>query len=82
MVGTLMAVGGVGLARPVCQEFHFCRDILEGKITSAINQKLNQSDFMLTNLAAGSQIRQVRKDEEPIDLSKEENVQAFLKDPS
>jgi hypothetical protein len=80
MVKTLETVDGVGFARPVCQEFHFCKDILEGKITGAIDQKLDQNNFGLTNVAAGTQIRQVGKDEEPIDLSKDENVQAFMKD--
>ena len=80
MVNALKAVDGVGLARPVCQEFHFCKDILEGKISSAIEQALDQNDFGLTNIAAGTQMRQVGKDQEPIDLSKKENVEAFQKD--
>jgi 2,4-dienoyl-CoA reductase-like NADH-dependent reductase (Old Yellow Enzyme family) len=80
MVKALETVDGVGFARPVCQEPHFCKDILEGKITGAIDQKLDQNNFGLTNVAAGTQIRQVGKDEEPIDLSKDENVQAFMKD--
>ena len=80
MTEALKTVDGVGFARPVCQEFHFCKDILDGKITGAIDQKLDQDNFGLTSAAAGAQIRQVGKDEEPIDLSKEENVQAFLKD--
>jgi hypothetical protein len=80
MVKALETVDGVGFARPVCQEPHFCKDILEGKIKGAIDQKIDQSNFGLTNVAAGTQIRQVGNDEEPIDLSKEENVQAFLND--
>jgi 2,4-dienoyl-CoA reductase-like NADH-dependent reductase (Old Yellow Enzyme family) len=80
MVEALKTVDGVGFARPVCQEFHFCKDILDGKITGAIDQKLDQNNFGLTNVAAGSQIRQVGKDEEPIDLSKEENVLAVMQD--
>ena len=80
MVGALETVDGVGFARPVCQEFHFCKDILDGKITGAIDQKLDQNNYGLTIVAAGAQIRQVGNDEEPIDLSKEENVEAFLKD--
>jgi hypothetical protein len=80
MVKALETVDGVGFARPVCQEFHFCKDTLEGKITGAIDQKMDQNNFGLTNITAGLQIRQAGKDEEPIDLSKEENVQAFMKD--
>ena len=79
MVKALEVVDGVGIARPVCQEFHFCKDILDGKITGAIDQKLDQQNYGLTYVAAGSQIRQVGQDQAPIDLSKEENVNVFQK---
>ena len=80
MVKALDTVDGCGLARPVCQEPHLCKDILEGKVTGAIDQKLDQQNFGLTNVAAGTQIRQVGKDQEPIDLSKQSNVDLFMKD--
>jgi 2,4-dienoyl-CoA reductase-like NADH-dependent reductase (Old Yellow Enzyme family) len=80
MVHALNSVDGVGLARPVCQEPHLAKDILEGRIDSVIAQKLDQQNFGLTNVAAGTQIRQVGKDQQPIDLSREENVKAFQKD--
>jgi 2,4-dienoyl-CoA reductase-like NADH-dependent reductase (Old Yellow Enzyme family) len=80
MVQALKIVDGVGLARPVCQEFHLCKDILDGKVKGAIEQKIDQDNFGLTNVAAGTQIRQVGKDQNPIDLSKQENVDAFMKD--
>lgn len=80
MVKALESVDGVGLARPVCQEPHLCKDILERKVDSVLDQKLDQQNFGLTNVAAGTQIRQMGKDQEPIDLSKQENVDAFHKD--
>jgi 2,4-dienoyl-CoA reductase-like NADH-dependent reductase (Old Yellow Enzyme family) len=80
MVAALDVVDGVGLARPVCQEPHLCKDILEGKVKGAILQKIDMSDFGLTNVAAGTQIRQVGKDQEPIDLSQDDKVDAFMKD--
>ncbi|CAK4034174.1 probable 12-oxophytodienoate reductase 1 [Lecanosticta acicola] len=80
MVNALNTVDGVGLARPLCQEPHLCKDILEGKVAGAIEQKLDQDNFGITNVAAGTQIRQVGKDQEPIDLSQDENVQAFMAD--
>jgi 2,4-dienoyl-CoA reductase-like NADH-dependent reductase (Old Yellow Enzyme family) len=80
MVKALDTVDGVGLARPVCQEFHLPKDILEGKVTGAIKMKLDENDFGLTNVAAGTQIRQVGKDQEPIDLSDQKNVDGFMKD--
>ncbi|KIX97051.1 uncharacterized protein Z520_07165 [Fonsecaea multimorphosa CBS 102226] len=80
MVSALKSVDGVGLARPVCQEFHLAKDLLDGKVSAAINQKVDQDNFGLTNVIAGSQIRQVGRDQEPIDMSVPENVEAFMKD--
>ena len=80
MVGALKSVNGVGMARPVCQEPHLPADILSGKVKGAIHLGLDENDFGLTNVAAGSQIRQIGEDEEPIDLSEPSNVEAFQKD--
>jgi len=80
MVKALDTVDGVGLGRPATQEPHLPKDILDGKVTGAIEAKLDQDNFGLTNVAAGTQIRQVGKDQEPIDLSKQENVDGFMKD--
>lgn len=80
MVSALKTVDGVGLARPVCQEPRLCKDILSGRVTGAIKMQMDDNDFGITNVAAGTQIRQIGKDQEPIDLSKEENFEAFKKD--
>lgn len=80
MVKALDTVDGVGIARPACQEPHLPNDILNGKVTGAIHLKLDDNDFGLTNVAAGTQIRQVGKDQEPIDLSQQSNVDSFMKD--
>ncbi|KIW15453.1 hypothetical protein PV08_05499 [Exophiala spinifera] len=80
MVEALKTVDGVGLARPVCQEPRLAKDMLEGKVSGAIKQLVNRDDFGLTNVIAGSQIRQIGKDQEPIDMSVKENVEAFMKD--
>lgn len=80
MVSALDTVDGVGLARPVCQEPSLAKDILDGKVKGAIEQKLDQDNFGITNVAAGTQIRQVGKDQRPIDLSDDSNVEAFMKD--
>nr|POE82698.1 nadh-dependent flavin oxidoreductase nada [Quercus suber] len=80
MVAALQSVDGVGLARPVTQEPRLCKDILDGKVKGAIKQLLDENDFGITNVAAGTQIRQVGKDQEPIDLSIEENKNAFMQD--
>ncbi|KAG8526651.1 uncharacterized protein KY384_008080 [Bacidia gigantensis] len=80
MVKALDIVDGVGLARPICQEPRICKDILSGKIKGAIKQRTDDQNFGLTNVAAGSQIRMIGKDQEPIDLSQEANEQALMKD--
>ncbi|KAF7511744.1 hypothetical protein GJ744_003475 [Endocarpon pusillum] len=80
MVKALESVDGVGLARPVCQEPSLAKSMLEGRVASALDQKIDQQDFGLTNLAAGAQMRQVGKDQQPIDLSRQENVDAFYRD--
>ena len=55
MVKALDTVDGVGLARPVCQEPRLCADILSGKVKGAIKQRVDDQNFGLTNVAAGSQ---------------------------
>jgi len=80
MVEALKTVDGVGIARPACQEPHLPRDILDGKVTGAIHLKLDENNFGLTNVAAGTQIRQIGKDQEPIDLSDQKILDGFMKD--
>jgi 2,4-dienoyl-CoA reductase-like NADH-dependent reductase (Old Yellow Enzyme family) len=80
MIKALQTVDGVGLARPVCQEPRIARDLLDGRITGAVEQRCDQDNFGLTNVIAGSQIRQIGKDQEPIDMSDQKNVDAFMED--
>jgi 2,4-dienoyl-CoA reductase-like NADH-dependent reductase (Old Yellow Enzyme family) len=79
MLDALNTVDGVGLGRAAAQEFSLAKFLLSGAISAAVDQKVDQDDFALTNIIAGSQIRQVGKGQEPIDMSREENVQTFLK---
>ncbi|KAI0890837.1 hypothetical protein F4806DRAFT_347314 [Annulohypoxylon nitens] len=78
MVNALNTVDGIGLARPVCNEFDLPKKILERRVNSAI-EYFDENDFELTNLATGTQIRLVGKDKEPLDLSREDHRDAFLK---
>lgn len=80
MVTALDGVDGVGLARPVCQEFDIAKKILNKQVKSAIDQKIDQSNFGLTNFVAGTQIKMVAEDKAPIDMGVQENVDAFMKD--
>lgn len=78
MVEALKTVDGVGLARAACQEPLLCRDILNKKITGVIKSLLDQQNFMLTNVAAGTQIGQIGQGYDPIDLSNQQVVDVFL----
>jgi 2,4-dienoyl-CoA reductase-like NADH-dependent reductase (Old Yellow Enzyme family) len=80
MVDALNTVDGVGLARPVCLEPELPRQIISGEVHAAIEQLTDDNDFGTTNVAAGTQIRQLGKDQQPIDLSNEDNLKAFQKD--
>lgn len=55
MVDALNTVDGVGLARPVTNEFDLPKKIIEGKVSSAIDTLLDEQDFGTTNVAAGTQ---------------------------
>jgi len=80
MVNSVKTVDGVGLARPLCQEPRLCADILAGKVKGAIKILVDDNDFGVTNVVAGTQIRQLGKDQEPMDMSNKENFEAFQKD--
>ena len=77
IVKALQIVDSVGLARPLCQKSRLCVEILAGNFKGAIMQHPDQSNYALTNIVAGTQMRQIGKDEEPIDLGKEGNQMAF-----
>lgn len=55
MVRALESVDGVSLARPVTHEFNLPKKILDGKVKAAIQYGLDEQDFGITNVAAGTQ---------------------------
>ena len=79
MVNAVSTVDGVGLARPACQEPRLPKDILEGKVKGAIKMRFDENDFGIRLIAAGTHIQQIGQDHEPIDLSQEDNMDAFMK---
>ncbi|KAJ4185306.1 hypothetical protein NW767_012952 [Fusarium falciforme] len=80
MVKALDVVDGVGLARPLCAEPNLPKDILEGRVnTGAVVLKINNQDYGLTETAAGTQIRQLGRNQCPMDLTNDEVVEAFQK---
>lgn len=55
MAKALKTVHGVGLARPATHEFDLPQKILDGKVDRAIDHLLDENNFMITNIAAGTQ---------------------------
>ncbi|KAK3659359.1 hypothetical protein LTR56_001249 [Elasticomyces elasticus] len=80
MVDARKTVDGIGLARALCHEPQFCKDILAGKVTGTVKPAMDLADIGPTIVIAGTQIRQIGKDHQPIDMTRPENVQGFFKD--
>jgi hypothetical protein len=80
MVDALQTIDGVGLGRPLAAEPRLAVDILSGKVTGSIKQITNENDFLTTNFIAGSQMRQIAKDQEPFDASNPAEMGGFQKD--
>ncbi|POS71762.1 oxidoreductase [Diaporthe helianthi] len=78
IVKALDSVHGVSLARPIAHEFDLPKKILAGEVQSAIKYKLDEQDFGATNVAAGTQIRLVGRDKEPLDMSQDQHKDAFM----
>ncbi|KAF1983190.1 FMN-linked oxidoreductase [Aulographum hederae CBS 113979] len=81
MVKALDTIDGVGLARPLCQEPRLPKDIISGKVTGVIKQAgIDQTDFGVTVMVSGVQIRQIGKDSEPFNAGEEDAVKGFMGD--
>lgn len=80
MVNALETVDGVGLGRTITEQVTLCKDILEGRTSRARDQAVDMNDFGLTAVISGAQMPQIGKDEMPVDMSRPENVSAFMED--
>ncbi|KAL9059864.1 MAG: hypothetical protein Q9162_000934 [Coniocarpon cinnabarinum] len=80
MNDALKTVDGVGFARPVCQDPALPNEIMSGKVKGAVQQAFDENNFGLTNVVAGSQIRQLGEDKAPFDGSEPGNAEKFQKD--
>lgn len=79
MVKALQSVDGVGLARPACHEFDLPRKILQEGVKSAVKCELDEQDFRISSVAAGTQIRLVGNEKQPLDLTQDKYVENFKK---
>ncbi|KAF4628513.1 hypothetical protein G7Y89_g9637 [Cudoniella acicularis] len=74
MVRALDTVDGVGIGRPLCEEWHLCKDMLEGRVDGSIVTGIDPGDFWLYLMAGNRQMRLVGMGGEPLPLWKEEVV--------
>lgn len=80
MVKALDVVDGVGLARAACQEPRLPLDILSSKVLGIMKYAMDEGDLYKRMSAAGTQIRQISRDQEPVDLTVPENVESIWGD--
>ncbi|RKK12589.1 hypothetical protein BFJ67_g18080, partial [Fusarium oxysporum f. sp. cepae] len=77
MLEAVGAVDGIGLGRPICDEFDLPNKLLNLEARSAIKSLIDEDDFALSAIAAGTQIRLVSQGKDPLDLSQPENLTKF-----
>lgn len=75
MADSLNIVDGVGIGKAACQEPRLAADLLSGKATGILKYAYAEEDFLKRLFAAGCQIRQIGKNEEPVDLTIPENAE-------
>lgn len=68
---------GIGLARPVTEEPQLPKLLISGKVSAARKPLLDENDFGITNVAAGTQIRQIGNSVQPFNSSDEKEVAHF-----
>lgn len=71
---------GVGLGRPVCEEFDLPKKILDGKVYSSRKSLIPEHDFMKANGVACKQIAQVGAGQKPTDSLNEAELTPVLKE--
>ncbi|KAJ9606386.1 hypothetical protein H2200_009347 [Cladophialophora chaetospira] len=74
MIRALDTVDGIGLARPLCQEFELCKKILEGQVTGSIIPNMELGEFWLALMAGNRTIREVGRGQEPLELWRDDVI--------
>lgn len=80
MAKALDVVDGVGLASAACQEPRLPRDILSGKVLGVMKPALHDDTYFKRVMAAGCQIRQISKNQEPVNLTVPEKLGSLFDD--
>jgi 2,4-dienoyl-CoA reductase-like NADH-dependent reductase (Old Yellow Enzyme family) len=72
---------GIGFGRPVCEEPYLPRMILSGEILSARRTLIDEaSEFAVTLVAAGAQIKQIGYGERPLNTANPAELQSFRRE--
>ncbi|WYZ40750.1 hypothetical protein EsH8_IV_001091 [Colletotrichum jinshuiense] len=71
---------GVGIGRPACTEPRLPKEIFENGIKSCIKPLLDEQDFGLGVVLSGAQMRQMGRNEEPLDPSDQKSTDGLMKD--
>lgn len=79
MVRVLDTVDGVGLARPLVQEFDFCHKILHRQVTGSIVPKMELGEFWLALMAGNRAIREVGQGKEPLAIWRDDVITELRK---
>ncbi|UZJ52916.1 hypothetical protein CBS101457_002236 [Exobasidium rhododendri] len=68
---------GIGLARPATDEFDLPNKLIRGEVPSSRKTLLDENDFGITNVASGTQIRQVGYNKQPFNTTDPKQVDEF-----
>ncbi|KAI2617416.1 hypothetical protein GGR54DRAFT_607666 [Hypoxylon sp. NC1633] len=79
MVKALNTVQGIGLGRPACHEFDLPKLILEDNVQGAIDSLLDEQNYVITDVAAGAQVRLVSQGRAPVDMTRADIFEAFVR---
>lgn len=74
------SIDGIGIGRPLCQEPLLLRLILSGRVAEAASTPLDDAEFVIATVAAGTQIRQLGFDQQPLDLSVPADLEVLQRD--
>lgn len=75
MIRALDTVDGIGLARPLVQEFGFCKKVLDVEVTGSIIPDMELGEFWLALMAGNRAIREVGQGKEPLELWRDDVIQ-------
>jgi hypothetical protein len=80
MVDALGTIDGIGLGRPLCGEPNVVNDILAGKVSGVIKPAIPDEELAISITLGAAQIKQIGKDQQPLDGSDPEAIEGFKKD--